>query len=150
MAEFWARRVGNALVPDGAESTAEFARISPTKPILVTAKAPRHGPHHRLYWVLCARIGTAIGQPAEVVSDILKVATGHCYTVKLKSAGWQRYPKSISFAAMDQTEFSKFFEDCVRVIYEEFGIARPEVLEAIGDILTPQEAHLRDKEGNLK
>lgn len=145
MVQLWAIRVGNALQPDGVESAAELARIPYGKAVFVEAKSPRNGGHHRLFWVLCSRIGSSIGQPSEVVSDILKVSTGHCHTIKRKNGEWQRFPKSISFAAMDQSEFSKFFEDCVRVIYEEFQIARPEIMAAIGDLLTPQEQHLAKK-----
>jgi hypothetical protein len=146
MSSFWATRKDDHLVPvPSAENMAEFSKLPYGKEVLVEARQPRNAGHHKLFWVLCTRIGSSIGQPADVVADILKVATGHATTVKLKSLGWQRFPKSISFAKMDQTQFSEFFEACLKVIYTEFGIARPEILEAIGDLLTPQESHLKER-----
>lgn len=135
MRDLWAVRRGNTLVPADIESGAVLARIPIGKPIRIHATKERNGAHHRLYWVMCQRIGAAIGQDADVVSDVLKIATGHCTTVKTKTHGWMRLPRSISWAQMDQTEFGKFYDRCIVVICEEFGLARPEVLDAVRDII---------------
>lgn len=138
MSEFWVRRVGLALHGDTADSADEIARLSLTGPIFVEAKSKRNGAQHALYWVLCTRIGKAVGQPREVIDHILKISVGHCITVKSKSLGWNRIPKSISFAQMKQESFDKFFEAVVAAIYTEFGIRRPEVLAAVADLLAPK------------
>jgi Protein of unknown function (DUF1367) len=137
MSEFYAKRHGNTLYPDGDESIAEFASVPFGKPLRVEVKQPRNVQWHRLYFALCHRIANGIGSTSEKVSDTLKVATGHCTTLRTKSYGSIQVPKSISFAAMDQTEFSAFFERCVKVIYEEWGIEP----EAVADLLTPTLTH---------
>ncbi len=132
--EFYARRHGNALFPDGDESVSEFARLPFGKSLRVEVRQPRNVQHHRLYWALCKRIADGIGSTAENVSDVLKIATGHVNIIRTKSYGDVKVPKSIAFAKMDQAEFSAFFEDCVRVLYNEWGIEP----EAVADLLVPQ------------
>lgn len=138
MVDFWAIRKGDYLVPDGAESAAAFSKIPFGKPVKVEAKQPRNAAHLRLYWKLCARIAEAVGAERETVSDLLKVRTGSVRIIQTKN-GIEKFPTSISFVNMDQTAFSAFFERCLVVIYEEFGIARPDILPFIEDLLVPTE-----------
>lgn len=135
MTELWGYRHGDSIVPDGVESSAVFAHIPFGKPLHVEIKQPRNANHHRLYWALCARIATAIGSKTQNVSDVLKIATGHCEMIRSKKYGVLRLPKSISFASMDQTQFTEFFERCVDTIYSEWGID-PAI---VSDLLVPQE-----------
>src|ERR1043166_2381612 len=109
MADFWAMREGMTLRPFGAESADAFGKLPFGKVVHVEMKQPRNGKHHRLYWTLCTRIANAIGAEPETVSDVLKIRTGHCTTVMTKR-GDLHLPKSISFAAMDQTAFNTFFD----------------------------------------
>lgn len=139
MATFWAQRSGNSLKAFGSESDSVLARVPFGKVVYVEVKQPRNGKHHRLYWTLCQRIADAIGSEAETVSDVLKIRTGHCNNVQTKR-GVLQLPKSISFAAMDQTKFSEFFEQCLTVIYGEWGIARPDILEVMKDLLHQEAA----------
>jgi hypothetical protein len=133
LSELYAKRVGNALYPDGDESIVEFGRLPFGKPLRVEVRQPRNVQFHRLYFALCKRIADGIGSTAENVSDVLKVATGHVTIIRTKSYGDVKIPKSISFAKMDQTAFSGFFERCVQVIYAEWGIEP----NAVADLLTP-------------
>lgn len=131
MTVLWLRRAGNALYPDGDESVAEFSKLRFGKPLHCEVKQPRNGAHHRLFWAICARVANGIGADSENVSDVLKIASGHYTLVKSKSLGEVKLPKSISFAAMDQTDFAQFFERCLVVIFEEWGIDR----EAFSDLI---------------
>ena len=135
MAEMWCERIGGALRPADQESLDEFSKLPVGKPLHVEVKQPRNAAFHRLYWSLCARIANAKGVTAENISDVLKVATGHVTTVSTKSYGRIHIPKSISFAAMDQTAFREFFERCVVVVYDEWQIEP----EFVNDLLLPQE-----------
>lgn len=138
MSEFWARRSGDHLYPIGPEDHAELTKLPGMgADLLVTVKRPRNGAHHRLYWTMCQRIANAVGSEPENVSDLLKIATGHCTLVRTKGYGDVRFPKSISFAAMDQSAFSSFFERCLKVIYSEWGIARADIVAELADLLTP-------------
>lgn len=140
MASFWAQRVGDTLVPHGTESHVEFARVPFNKLVHVEVRRPRNSQHHRLYWALCARIAGAIGSDAENISDMFKIATGHCTIIRSKTYGELKLPKSIAFSRMDQTQFSAFFERCIQVMYEEWRID-PAIA---ADLLVPQEANQKD------
>lgn len=131
MTILWVQKRSNALVPDGDESIAEFAKLPFGKSLQCEVKRPRNGPHHRLFWTICTRIANGIGTNEENVSDLLKISTGHYTLVKSKSLGELKLPKSISFAAMEQTDFSVFFERCLVIIFEEWGIDR----DAFSDLL---------------
>jgi hypothetical protein len=87
--------------------------------VAVEVTRPRNIQHMRLYWQLCSHIAQAIGASRENVSDVLKLRTGHFTVVQTKTERI-RLPRSISFAKLDQAEFRTFFEECVRVVCEEF------------------------------
>jgi len=87
--------------------------------VYVAVTRPRNIQHHRLYWALCSHIAQAIGASRENVSDVLKLRTGHFTVVQTKTERI-RLPRSISFAKLDQAEFRTFFEECVKVVCEEF------------------------------
>lgn len=135
MAIFWVRRVGNVLHADGDVSNAELSKLPFGKTLHVEVKQPRRAKHHRLYWEMVNRIADAIGAEPENVSDTLKIATGHATVVKTKTHGTLYLPKSISFAAMDQTAFNAFFDKCLIIIKTEWGIARSDILESLGDLI---------------
>lgn len=126
------------LRPYGAESAAAFGKLPFGKTVRVEVKQPRNGKFHRKYWLLCARIGDAVGVDSENVSDLLKIETGHCTIVKSKTYGELRLPRSISYAAMDNAAFSEFWDKCVQVICSTWGIARADALEAVKDLIHDQ------------
>ena len=78
---------------------------------------PRNLGMHRLYWALCQKVSENMDGDfnAEVVSDVLKIRTGHVTVVKT-TKGECFIPKSISFAAMDQIKFNEFFDRAIRVV----------------------------------
>lgn len=87
--------------------------------VMCEVSRPRNLRHLRLYWALCGSIADSIGAQRENVSDVIKLRTGHYTTVRTKSE-FLRFPKSISFSALNQAEFSAFFEQACRVVCEEF------------------------------
>lgn len=131
---FWAQRSGDNLVPADAESWAEFSRVPFGKPLHVEVKQPRNGAHHRLFFALIHRMANALGVNAEALRDHLTVRAGHVNTVKTAGKVLQ-YPASIAFHKMDQTEFSQFFQQCVTVLCEDWGMKRPDVLDACKDLI---------------
>lgn len=138
MSVLWLKRVGNGLFPDAADSDAELAKIPFGKTLQAEVKQPRNVRFHRLYWALVHRIASAVGSEPENISDLLKIETGHCDIVRSKKYGEIRLPKSISFAKMDQAAFSQFFEACLVVVYTNWGIARSDIMAALGDLLAPK------------
>lgn len=138
MSDFWLIRHGNTLISHTAESQETISRLPFGKPLQATIKQPRNGRHSALYWVLCHRIAAAVGSEPENISDLLKVETGHCEIIRSKKYGELRLPRSISFSKMNQTDFSIFFENCLRIIYSNWAIEREDILATIGDLLEPK------------
>lgn len=134
MTTFWAQRFGEILRPVGPESVAQLVKLPLAKDIKIAVFQPRYAKRHRLFWLICERIGGAIGADSGVVADLLKIETGHCTVVKSARYGIVRIPKSIAFHAMDETQFREFFERCVVAICENWGSSRPEVLAAMADL----------------
>lgn len=132
--ELYVVRKDNALYPEGDESIGVLARIPFGKTLRCDIKQPRNVRHHRLFFALCKRIADGIGSDPNNVRDVLTIAAGHYSLVKTKRHGDLKLPKSISFASMDQTQFTEFFERCVKTIYEEWGIDP----SAVSDLLVPQ------------
>lgn len=134
MSVLFVRRVGNALHADGDESISEMLSLPFGKPLRAEVKMPRNPDFHRLYFALCKRIGDGIGQDAEAISAVFKYATGHYDTVRTKSYGEIKIPRSISFARLDNIGFREFFNKCVQVALSEWGIEA----SAISDLIDPK------------
>lgn len=129
--DFFAKRTGTGLQPDGDESLVEFAKLPFGKTLHVTVKQERSGAHHRLYWAVCRRIANGVGTSAENVDELFKLATGHFEIIRSKSQGEIHRTKSISFAKMEQAKFREFFDACLVVAFTEWGIEP----EAFADLL---------------
>jgi hypothetical protein len=87
--------------------------------VQVEVVRPRNLKHHRLYWAMIGRIADAIDEPRQAVHDHLCIVTGHYYELRVKG-GIRLYPKSVSFASMDQAAFREHFDRCCRAICEEW------------------------------
>ncbi len=79
-------------------------------------------------------MASALGVNPEGLRDHLTVRAGHVIVVKTKD-GIREYPASIAFANMDQLAFNDFFNRCVVVICDDWGLRRPDVLDAVRDLL---------------
>ena len=110
--------VGRLVAADGPSDEA-LRKLRFDKVLRVEVVQPRNVKHHRLYWALCHLVAENMdGVTAETVSDVLKIRTGHANVVRTIK-GEVASPKSISFAAMDQTAFDAFFQDALRVVCDE-------------------------------
>jgi len=108
--------------------------------VQVEVTRPRNVQHHRLYWAMCQRIADNVPgiTSAEEVSDILKINTGHCTTIKGATQTY-KLPKSIAFSSMSQDDFNTFFDRCCQVIATEWlrhltgNQVRAELLDMMGE-----------------
>jgi hypothetical protein len=124
------RKTLSGLAPDDEASKEMMHGVSIGSLVACEVSRPRNLRHHRLYWALCSKIAESIGAQRENVSDVLKIKTGHFKTVKTKREVLY-LPASISFSKMDQTAFSRFYDECCRVVCEEFiPHLRPDELRA--------------------
>lgn len=134
MTKLFLRRVGNTLIPDGEESVSALAGLQFGKSFMAEVKQPRNPAFHRLYFSICKRIGDGTGHDAEQISTVFKLATGHYDSIRSKSYGELKIPKSISFARMDNTTFREFFDKCIVVAFEQWGVER----ESLADLIDPK------------
>ncbi len=134
MAVFFLRRVGYTLHADGEDSVCQLAKLPLNKTLRAEIKQPRNPAFHRLYFSLCHRIADGIGAEAESVSTVFKMATNHVDTIRTKSYGDVKIPRSISFAKMDNLQFREFFDACIKVAFEQWGLEP----NAFADLLDPK------------
>ena len=119
--KFWAIKHGDGLFPADDESNAEFEKVPRERPLQVEATVPRNPRFHRLFFALCARIGTGIGQSTEWVERAFKVETGNFEIYKY--GGKEHFVlRSIAFHKMEDPEFNIFFNQCCQIMYEKWGI----------------------------
>jgi len=85
----------------------------------------------RFYWAFLAKViaATECAPTKEALHDVIKLNTGFTTPVNVK--GYTvLVPRSISFDAMSEDEFSQFLESAIRWIAESYGVT-PE--EAFGE-----------------
>lgn len=130
-------RQPNGLTPGNDAAREALKGIAIGSIVACEVSRPRNLKHHRLYWGLVGSIASSIGAKSENVSDVIKLRSGHFTVVQTKKERYQ-FPRSISFAKMNQAEFSAFFESACRVVCEEFlphmkpGDLRKEIETMVG------------------
>lgn len=119
-------RTLNGLSPHDEGGSEALRGITLGAVVRVQVSRPRNLRHHMKYWTLCSKIANAVpgDLTAENVSDVLKLKTGHFRIVETTDGDGvieqNRIPRSISFAKMDQAQFSDFYERCILVICEQW------------------------------
>lgn len=112
-------RSANGLTADDDAAREMLHGIPIGSAVACEISRPRNLQHHRLYWSLCSAIADSIGANRENISDLIKIRSGHFVVVKTRSE-LMKFPRSISFAKMDQAEFSQFYNRACQVVSEEF------------------------------
>ena len=109
-----------ALRPVDETGEAILRTLAQGELVEITLRRPRNLKHHRLFFALMSLAWEQMDNQDDYpsVEDLvteLKIVTGH-YTKRFIHMDGKRYtvltPKSISFAAMEQPAFEKFFEHC--------------------------------------
>ena len=133
------RKELSGLRPVNSIASDKMAKLKLGDVVAIDVRKPRCLGHHRLYWALCQVVAENMDgdYSAEVVSDVIKLRTGHVTVVKTRK-GEVFLPKSISFAALDQVAFNEFFDRAIKVVVADIipGInsdaLRQEVEQIIG------------------
>jgi hypothetical protein len=132
------RRTDTGLVADDEMAEDVLRKIKPGTFVRVEVVQERNVKHHRLFWVMCAKLGAAVDLPANVIADVLKIRTGHYRLVETLDGHQFKIASSISYAALDQTGFRAFFDACCKEICFAWlphmtpGRWRKEVLQMMG------------------
>lgn len=133
---FFAKTQLGALRPACPASVDAMSAIAAGQIVEVKIHRPRNLQHHRKWWALLQLVSDNCEVPADTLNELIKFRTGHTHTVKTKH-GIVEWPKSISFAAMDQTAFEAFFDRGVAYICEAVipGLDRDQLLAEVEAIL---------------
>lgn len=115
------RSFGGGLQPVNDAGREMLTHIGKDEMVEVVIKRPRNLGHHKKFFALLSLIfeNQTRYPTVEDLLDAIKVHIGHCSTITLKDGREVYVPKSISFAAMDQTEFEQFWNRVVTVICEQ-------------------------------
>lgn len=119
MAQFLAAKKLSALYPVDEAGEAVLRSMGQGEIVSLVIRRPRNIRHHRLFWALMGLTWENLPHEryptVEALVTEVKIATGH-YDQRIVHLGGTQYtvltPRSISFAAMDQVEFTAFFDRC--------------------------------------
>lgn len=117
-------RTVTGLAPASDEARDELRGIKLGTVMRCKVHRMRNSAHHRKFFALLNTVWSACDQWPTVESLLtdLKFALRHTEDVLLVSTGEiVRIPKSISFGAMDQTEFDQFYQSALRALCEMAG-----------------------------
>jgi hypothetical protein len=113
------RKRGASLVIVDEEGLEALRTVPDGRDVMVEFKRSRNPRHHRLLFALlnlCVERLDAF-PTTDLALTALKIGCGHFDAFIDKESGRSFYvPRSISFAAMDQTSFAKFFDDAIQLI----------------------------------
>jgi hypothetical protein len=117
------KRTIGGLQPACDQGVQKLARIKHGDCVMVTVVKSRNIRALRLWWALCSKVAelsSAEGSQwtREDVSDFFKLATGHYRRVIDGKGVEHRFPKSIAFEKMDQTEFGPLLSKAVDLTCE--------------------------------
>ncbi len=133
------KRLGSLVPTDEASETA-LSKIKHGDIVRVKGLVrPRNPQHHRLYWAMLNMVcgNTDEFDDAEQLHFMLKVAVGHVRPF-LSVKGVFYEPLPTDFASMGQTEFSAYYDKCIKVICKRVipgmddEALKAEVLEMMG------------------
>jgi hypothetical protein len=108
---------------------------------VVTARLTqaRNIKHHRLWFALLQTVfgAQSLFPTLDEMHDAIKISIGHCEERKTIDGATYWHPKSISFYALDQQEFSQFFDRAVAIIIEKIlpNASREDLEDRIYEIL---------------
>ena len=109
----------NALRPASEEAEEFLRKLKLGKEVMVEVKRVRNGKMHRLWWALMSILANNLegDYSPEAICDYIKIKIGLVNVCEINGEVIQT-PKSISYSAMDQTDFEHFFEQAINFACE--------------------------------
>jgi hypothetical protein len=118
-------------------------RIKHGETVTAELRRQRNPKHHRMWWALVAAIYPHQTTYTDMkdLNNAIKIAVGHFESGKtIDGLPWVS-PKSISYAAMDQTAFASFFDRAVEIVLTRIvpSVSRVDLETQIQEILDGQQ-----------
>lgn len=133
------RRQGARLVPVSMVDEEALNDIPEGKDLTVTVARQRSTKQHRFFWALLNKVceNHDTYRRAEQLLLWLKIRMGYVENIQFHDGNVCWIPQSISFNAMDQIEFKKFFDAALDVIVNEVipGMDRDELIREVEAML---------------
>lgn len=108
-----------SLRPGNAQAEEWLAKQPLGALIQVEAKRPRNVAFNAKFWAMLTIIADNVeGLTPELLCEVVKLRTGHVDVVKTKR-GIVEIPRSISFAAMSEDDFSAFYDRAIAFILSD-------------------------------
>ena len=126
------QRRGSFLAPMSPLDEAAVAELPAAKALRVRITQPRNVGRFRLYWALLTIVHDNMDRPPplETLHEAVKLRLGLSTPVRFKSGDVVEVPRSIAFDAMEETEFTTFFESFKDLIH-----ASPAMEKAASELL---------------
>lgn len=130
------KRAG-ALQPGDADAEQALAKIADDTYVMANVRRPRNLDHHRKFFKLMRVIAENTDVHPEVLRALVLIEAGHCHVVKRKDGRIDRFPKSIDFTSVDQTEFEEIWDRSVDYIVKHIipGMNKTELTSEIEELL---------------
>lgn len=128
------KNIGGKLEPVDEAGQEAMTKIKEGAVVQVEVKKPRNVYFHRKFFAMLNLIfqNQDAYKSVDALLAVCKLGIGHVDVIQTRQ-GEVRLPKSISFAAMDNTEFSDFYDRAVNWMLEEVipGLRRQDLDEEI-------------------
>jgi hypothetical protein len=132
------RDFGPVLRPCDEVGERALKQITQGNTVTCQVKQPRNVLHHRKFFALMSKVfeNQEYFTSIEQLVAALKIAIGHVDVVQTRR-GTFTIPKSISFAKMDQAQFSEFYERAVDFVVSDVvpGLGRAELEAEIQEMI---------------
>lgn len=122
MVEFLAvKRMNGDLHPTNEQGEAYLRGIKQGDIVTINVKRPRNPYFHAKYFALLNLVlkNQEHYKSVEELLVVAKIATGHVDAIQTKRWGTVYLPKSISFAAMDESEFQEMYDRTMMWVFTD-------------------------------
>ncbi len=147
--EFRAVKRLGALRPATDHDAALMQDLPEGTPIkLVATVRPRNEAHHRWFFGLLGVVADNTEYTTDQLLLLVKIGIGHVDTIIHPVTGAQvLVPRSISFAKMDQQQFTRFANDAVNFIITRYlpGVSNQELEREVFERVGIDLSNLRDR-----
>lgn len=114
------RHTWQGLAPAEDAAIEALSSIPLNSEVLVTIHQPRNIRAHRLWWALCGMIAEWSSDEGSVwtkddVSDFFKISLGHYRRAVDNHGNEWKFPKSISFASLPESEFRPLLSGAIEI-----------------------------------
>lgn len=121
------------IIPAYEQDKERLKKFKAGEPFMADVTKPRNLKFHRKFFGLLNLVleNQEIYKHIEDLRRDITIEAGYFYHRTTMLGEVVKEPKSISFAAMDDAEFSEFYDKCINVIIQHFSFDKESLIEEI-------------------